>query len=59
MALTFSIGICYPEEKGEEKMQYHFAVCNDRETDAVQIVFITGYSDYIAQRYEVAALHYL
>ncbi len=40
-------------------MQYHFAVCNDRETDAVQIVFITGYSDYIAQRYEVAALHYL
>ena len=40
-------------------MQYHSAVCDDRETDAVQIVFITGYSDYIAQGYEVAALHYL
>lgn len=27
--------------------------------DMVQIVFITGYSDYIAQGYDVAALHYL
>lgn len=27
--------------------------------DAVQIVFITGYPDFIAQGYEVAALHYL
>ena len=27
--------------------------------DTVQIVFITGYSDYIAEEYEVAALHYL
>ena len=27
--------------------------------DTVQIVFITGYSDYIAEGYEVAALHYL
>lgn len=27
--------------------------------DNVQIVFITGYSDYIAEGYEVAALHYL
>lgn len=27
--------------------------------DSVQIVFITGYSDYIAEGYEVAALHYL
>lgn len=26
---------------------------------AVQIVFITGYSDYIAEGYDVAALHYL
>ena len=25
----------------------------------VQIVFVTGYSDYIAEGYEVAALHYL
>lgn len=27
--------------------------------DTVQIVFITGYSDYISEGYEVAALHYL
>ena len=27
--------------------------------EAVQIVFITGYSDYIAEGYEVSALHYL
>lgn len=30
-----------------------------REDDAVQIVFITGYTDYIAEGYEVSALHYL
>ena len=30
-----------------------------RQDDAVQIVFITGYSDYIADGYEVEALHYL
>lgn len=30
-----------------------------QENDAVQIVFITGYADYIAEGYEVAALHYL
>ncbi len=30
-----------------------------RDNDAVQIVFITGYSDYISEGYEVAALHYL
>ncbi len=30
-----------------------------RENEAVQIVFITGYADYIAEGYEVAALHYL
>ncbi len=29
------------------------------EDEAVQLVFITGYSDYIAEGYEVAALHYL
>lgn len=29
------------------------------EDGRVQIVFITGYNDYIAQGYEVAALHYL
>ncbi len=29
------------------------------ENEGVQIVFITGYSDYIAEGYEVAALHYL
>lgn len=30
-----------------------------QDNDAVQIVFITGYSDYIAEGYDVAALHYL
>lgn len=30
-----------------------------KENDAVQIVFITGYLDYIADGYEVEALHYL
>ena len=29
------------------------------ENETVQIVFITGYSDYIAEGYEVEALHYL
>ena len=30
-----------------------------RENEAIQIIFITGYSDYISEGYEVAALHYL
>lgn len=30
-----------------------------KDNDTVQIVFITGYSDYILEGYEVAALHYL
>lgn len=30
-----------------------------RGNDWVQIIFITGYSDYIAEGYEVSALHYL
>ncbi len=30
-----------------------------QQNDAVQIVFITGYSDYISEGYEVDALHYL
>ena len=30
-----------------------------RDNQTVQIVFITGYSDYIAEGYDVAALHYL
>lgn len=30
-----------------------------RENESVQIIFITGYSDYIAEGYEVSALHYL
>ena len=30
-----------------------------RENNTVQIIFITGYSDYIAEGYDVAALHYL
>ena len=30
-----------------------------KDNEAIQIIFITGYSDYIAEGYEVAALHYL
>lgn len=30
-----------------------------KENDAVQIIFITGYPDYISEGYEVSALHYL
>ena len=30
-----------------------------RSNETVQIIFITGYSDYIAEGYEVSALHYL
>ena len=30
-----------------------------KENDGVQIIFITGFPDYIAEGYEVAALHYL
>lgn len=30
-----------------------------KENDTVQIIFITGYSDYISEGYKVAALHYL
>lgn len=30
-----------------------------RKNDTVQIIFVTGYSDYIAEGYEVSALHYL
>ncbi len=30
-----------------------------KENDTIQIIFITGYSEYIAEGYEVAALHYL
>ena len=30
-----------------------------RENEILQIVFVTGYSDYISEGYEVAALHYL
>lgn len=30
-----------------------------KNNDTVQIVFITGYSEYIAEGYEVSALHYL
>ena len=35
------------------------AKCLRKGNETVQIVFITGYSDYIAEGYEVAALHYL
>lgn len=30
-----------------------------QDNDTLQIIFVTGYTDYIAEGYEVAALHYL
>ena len=30
-----------------------------RDNDSIQIIFITGYSDYISDGYDVSALHYL
>ena len=30
-----------------------------QENETMQIIFITGYADYMAEGYEVAALHYL
>ena len=30
-----------------------------QENDSVQIIFVTGFADYISEGYEVAALHYL
>jgi len=30
-----------------------------KENETIQIIFITGYSDYISEGYEVSALHYL
>lgn len=30
-----------------------------KENDKIQIIFVTGYSDYISEGYEVEALHYL
>lgn len=30
-----------------------------KDNDAMQIIFITGYADYIAEGYDVSALHYL
>lgn len=30
-----------------------------KENETIQIIFITGYSDYISEGYDVAALHYL
>ena len=30
-----------------------------RDNETVQIIFVTGYSDYISEGYDVAALHYL
>ena len=40
-----------------ENFLFHYA--EESDNDTVQIVFITGYSDYISEGYEVAALHYL
>lgn len=40
-----------------EAFLFHYA--EDKGYESVQIVFITGYSDYIAEGYDVSALHYL
>lgn len=60
---------CYEEEKdfdillldiemgGENGVELARKIRKD--DDTVQIVFITGFPDYMAQGYEVAALHYL
>lgn len=37
----------------------HLAKMIRKKNEVVQIVFITGYSEYIAEGYEVSALHYL
>jgi len=47
----------YAEDKNWDILLLDKRVRKDNE--AVQIVFVTGYSDYIAEGYEVAALHYL
>lgn len=60
---------CYEEEKdfdiflldiemgGENGVELARKIRKDNDT--VQIIFITGFPDYMAQGYEVAALHYL
>ena len=42
-----------------ESFLFRYAKELRKSNDTVQIIFITGYSDYISEGYEVAALHYL
>ncbi len=59
----------YAENKCWDMLLLDIEMCNldgvtlakqiRRDNKTVQIIFITGYSDYIAEGYEVEALHYL
>lgn len=53
----FDILLLDIEMEGMDGVSLAKRLREDNET--VQIIFITGYSDYIAEGYEVAALHYL
>lgn len=60
---------CYAEQKGFDILLLDIEMAKmdgvtlartiRKENESVQIVFITGYSDYIAEGYDVSALHYL
>lgn len=54
---NFDILLLDIEMSGMDGVAMARAVRKDNE--AVQIIFVTGYSDYIAEGYEVDALHYL
>lgn len=54
---SFDILLLDIEMKGMDGVTMAKAV--RREDEAVQIIFLTGYSDYIMEGFEVAALHYL
>lgn len=54
---TFDILLLDVEMPGMSGVDMAKAIRKENKT--VEIVFITGYSDYIAEGYEVAALHYL
>lgn len=54
---TFDILLLDIEMRGMDGVTMAKQLRNQNKT--VQIVFITGYSDYIAEGYEVEALHYL
>lgn len=54
---NFDILLLDIEMGGMDGVQLAKEVRRDNET--IQIVFITGYSDYVTEGYEVSALHYL